>query len=240
MSLRLQIILTIFLTLAAGFAVFCFFYPLATVSGFELRIDGELVAEDTVCSMCEIENLLRQPLDEYAREIASERPELANVSCRIGLNGRIVCSAERKTPIVYVAAPKMYGLTRDRELLPLSAPHGMASIPVISGIQLNGNGLYESVDVQSLKHAMDVIEIMTAVSDRLVREVAQIDFRGDDATALYLRGSDVKVVLGSGDYRDKFIYLDMMLERIKGLPAGELDLRFGRSIIVRNLKSEEV
>lgn len=240
MSLRVQIIIAIVLTVLAGFTVFCFFYPLATVSGYELRVDDEVVVEDTICSLCEVENLLRQPLDEYARQIASERPELACVSCRIGLNGRIICAGELKTPVVYVAAPRIYGLTSDRELLPLSIPSEMESIPVISGVHLDGDRLYESVETPSLKHAMDVIEVMSTVSDRLVGEVAQIDFRNNNATTLYLRGSDVRIILGSGDYREKFIYLDMMLERIKGLPAGELDLRYGRSIIVRNLKSEEV
>jgi len=239
-SLKIQIAVAVILTVIAGFVVFCFFYPLVTVSGLELIVEGETVLSDTVCSMCEIENLFRQPLESFANQIADERPELSSVSCRIGLNGHVICTAKLKRPVVYIAAPEIYGLTRDYELLPLSNTDNVTALPVISGLSVKGGKFFEPIDSPDLKRAVDLIDAMNDASDRLSRGVSQIEFRDGDATVLYIRDSEVRVILGAGEYSEKFVYLDLIFDKLKGLPAGEVDMRFGRSIIVRNLNSKEV
>jgi hypothetical protein len=237
MTLRTQIILSIALGLAAGFIGFCHLYPLMNVSGYLLEIDGEPVGTDARDLLADTmrTNFFRQPLGEYAQALLSEHPELASVKCRMNLKGEVICEGERKRPVAIVCLPEAYGLSSRGEILPLAPGDIMDGLPLVTGVKVPEIEPFAFVSSAELKEALKICDLLRSEYTRIGKAVSQIHFDADRPPVLHFRNTDVRVVIGYGNYRQKLLNLDLILDRLDRLPANELDLRFGRSIIARDL-----
>lgn len=237
MTFRRQVILATILGLAAGFICFCHFYPLLQVSGYRLEIEGvavgvgaDLLSADTMRT-----NFFRQPLCDYSEALLNEHPEFASVNCRMSLKGEVVCEGRRKKPIAIACLPEAYGLTARGELVPLVAGDNLADLPLVTGVRIRDIEPFSLVSSPELQEALKICELLRAKYARISDEISQIDFTSHHSPILYFRNMDVRVIIGRGDYSRKLLHLDMILNRLDEMPAKELDLRYGRSIVARDL-----
>ena len=237
MTLRKQIVLLTTLGLVVGFISFCYFYPLFYVTGYRIIIDGaerEVDIDSLFGAEREI-NLFRQPLRSYAETLLRGMPELSSVTCRINLSGEVVCKGVPKRPIVLVCLPEVYGLSEQGDILPLSSCDKMSDLPLISGIHLKNVRPFYPVSSPKLLEALEICRLIRKRFPDLSDAISQIDFKPDEAPVLYFRNSDVTVIVGRGNYKEKLSRLALVLDRLDRLPAHELDLRFGISIVARKL-----
>ncbi len=237
MTLRKQIILIAILGPAAGFACFCYCYPLVKVSGYCLVVDGVTVGNGAASVHADTAdvNFFRQPLQDYAEALLAEYPEFASVNCRMGLRGEVICDGVRKKPIAVVSMPEVFGMSERGELLPLNLCDVGHPLPLITGIKPQQAEAYSLVSSAKLREAVKICRILSSGYSRIRAELSQIDLASCDSPVMYFRDSNIRVIVGYGDYRQKLHNLNLILDKLRTLPAGELDLRFGRSIVVRDL-----
>jgi len=225
------------LSLTASFAVFCYFYPLITVSGYCMTIDGKPVevAFPKLLDSRADSNLFRQPLDEYSAALLSNMPELESVTCRIDLSGRVVCSGERKSPIALLCLPEMYGVSSRCELLPLKTCSDVSRYPLLTGINIKNVREFKRTTSENLNEAVAMCKLLENEFPKLSGTISQIDFASDEAPVLVMRASGKRIVIGHGNIEKKLTYLNLIVDRLQKAPAREFDLRYGRSIIARDM-----
>jgi hypothetical protein len=236
-TLRVQIILSVVLGLMAGFIVFCHFYPLIRVSGYRLVANGSTIdtgAENLSADTSDA-NFFRQPLADYSTALLGHHPEFSSVNCRMNIWGEVVCEGVSKKPIAIVCLPQVYGLSCLGEILPFSESGETPFLPLVTGVRLKSVEPFTIVSSPELQEALRICRLLRSDYSRIGAAISEIDFGSCDSPLLYFRNSDVRVILGRGNYRQKLASLDLLLNRLEGLPAGELDLRYGRSVIARDL-----
>jgi hypothetical protein len=50
-----------------------------------------------------------------------------------------------------------------------------------------------------------------------------------------MRDTGKRIVIGRGNIEEKLSYLNLIVDRLQKAPAKEFDLRYGRSIIARDM-----
>jgi hypothetical protein len=237
MTLRLQIIILVLLLLAGGFCVFCYFHPLVHPSGYRLMVDGVQESADfSDISGGQLEpNLFRQPFGSMIRSLLVKRPDLSAVCCRVNISGEVVCEARRKKPVAVVYADKLYGVAEGGEILPPEICGDMSALPLISGVRPESVREYTKPRTPRLDIALELCRKLGTEHKRLRNAVSEIDIASAEAPVIYFKRAAVRVIVGPSDFDRKLAYLDRVFERLGSLAAGELDLRFGRSVIAREL-----
>jgi hypothetical protein len=237
MTLRIQVVLSVVLAVSAGFLVYCHFYPLLQVSGYRVLVDGAGVAtgdEDLFANTPE-KNFFRQPLRDFSRALLARHPDFSAVNCHMNIRGEVVCEGVRKKPLAIVCVPEAYGLSAMGELLPLSSCGDVSHLPLVTGVRIEDVEPYKAVTSEDLHEALRLCKLLYSTYDCIGNAISEIDFGSGNSPVLHFRDSDIRVIVGRGSYRQKLSALDMLLDRLEGLPAGELDLRFGRSVVARDL-----
>ncbi len=237
MTLRVQIILSVVLGLMAGFMVFCHFYPLIRVSGYRLVANGTTIgtgAENLFADTSDT-NFFRQPLADCSAALLGHHAEFSSVNCRMNIWGEVVCEGDSKNPIAIVCLPEVYGLSSLGEILPLNESGETPFLPLVTGVRLKGVEPFTIVSSPELQEALRICRLLRSDYSSICDAISEIDFGSCDSPVLYFRNSDVRVIIGRGNYHQKLANLDLLLNRLEGLPAGELDLRYGRSVVARHL-----
>lgn len=230
-------VIAVLLSLTAVFAAFCYFYPLFTVTGYQMIIDGKKVDADfTKLFDSKVDsNLFRQPLDEYSRALLHRMPELKSVTCHIDLSGRVVCKGERKSPIAVICLPEMYGVSSRCELLPIQTCGDVSRYPLLTGISVSKVREFKRTSSSNLTEAVAMCKILETEYPKLGGVISQIDFASADSPVIVMRKTGKRIVIGRGNIEEKLSYLNLIFDRLQNAPAEEFDLRYGRSIIARDM-----
>lgn len=233
----MQIILVVVLGLVTGFIGFCYAYPLVRVTGYQLTVDGRTVGTGAECISADttLDNLFRQSLDDYSDAIIADHPELSSVTCRISLTGEVVCEGKRKRPIALVSLPEVFGVSGRGELLPLSMCEGDATLPLITGARAKNVVPFSVTASRDVFEALEICKLLRSEYQRLYSVVSEINIGAGCSPTLHLRTSSARIIIGYGNYHAKLLVLSRLLDRIRTMPANELDLRFGRSVVARDL-----
>jgi hypothetical protein len=235
--MRVQIILSVVLGLMAGFMAFCHFYPLIRVSGYRLVANGATIGTGAGNLFADTSdtNFFRQPLADYSAALLEHHPEFSSVNCRMNIWGEVVCEGVNKKPIAIVCLPEVYGLSCLGEILPLNKSRQTPFVPLVTGVRLKSVEPFTIASSPELQEALRICRLLRSDYSRIGDAISEIDFGSCDSPVLYFRNSDVRVIVGRGNYHQKLAGLDLLLNRLEGLPAGELDLRYGRSVVARDL-----
>jgi hypothetical protein len=237
LSTRIRIVIAVLLSLTTAFAVFCYFYPLFTVSGYCMIVDGKPVdiAFAKLLDSKADSNLFRQPLDEYATVLLSNMPALESVTCRIDLSGRVVCIGKRKSPIALLCLPEMYGVSSRCELLPLQTCGDVSQYPLLTGISVANVREFKRTTSTNLTEAVAMCKLLESEFPKLSKTISQIDFASKESPVIVMRSTGKRIVIGNGNIEEKLSYLNLIVDRLQKAPAREFDLRYGRSIIARDM-----
>ncbi len=237
MTFRMQITLVVVLGLMTGLIGFCYAYPLVRVTGYQLTVDGQIVGTGAECVFADTSrnNLFRQSLDDYSEAILADHPELSSVTCRISLTGELVCDGKRKTPIALVSLSEVFGVSGRGELLPLSMCEGGSSLPLITGARAENVAPFSITESRDVFEALKICKLLRSEYPRLHSVVSEISVGAGCSPTIHLRTSSVRIIIGYGNYNAKLLVLTRLLDRIRTMPANELDLRFGRSVVARDL-----
>jgi hypothetical protein len=237
MTFRGQIIAAIVLGLIAGLVGFCYAYPLVRVTGYRLTVDDETVGTgaEYVFADTARDNLFRQSLDDYAEAILEDHPELSSVTCRISLDGEIVCDGSRKKPIAFISLPEVFGVSGRGEILPLDMCEDVAHIPIITGFRAEDATPFETISSREVHEALEICKLLRTNYRHLESEISEIDVGPGCPPTLHLRTSGVRIIIGYSNYDEKLHVLMRLIDRIRTMPANVLDLRFGRSVVASDL-----
>lgn len=201
-----------------------------TVDGKEVDVDLSELVDANADS-----NLFRQPLDEFSKALLHKMPALKSVTCRIDLSGRVVCNGERKSPIALICLPEMYGVSSRCELLPLKTCGDVSKYPLLTGIDVAHVREFKCAASGGLAEAVALCKLLEDDFPKLSRAVSQIDFASDESPVIVMRESGKRVVIGHGNIEEKLSYLSLIADRLQMAPEREFDLRYGRSIIARDI-----
>ena len=233
----MQIILSVILGLIAGFMAFCHFYPLIRVSGYRLVANEITIGTGADCLFADTSdtNFFRQPLSDYSAALLGHHTQFSAVNCRMNIWGEVVCEGISKKPIAIVCLPEVYGLSSLGEILPLNESRETPFLPLVTGVRLKGAEPFTIVSSPELLEALRICRLLRSDYSRIGEAISEIDFGSLDSPVLYFRNSSVRVIVGRGNYYQKLAGLDLLLNRLERLPARELDLRYGRSVVARDL-----
>ena len=236
MTRRTQIALFALIAVAACGACGLYFFPLVNVTGYQFKVvsTSELFEVPWLVDSTSAANLFRQPLEDMSQALLDSFPEFSEVNCRINLSREVVCECSTKKPIALICLPQVCGLTSRCEIIPLQNCGDVESLIIITGLELDCVRDFEPVMSTELHRAISICDLLNTHFPNLNNMISQMDFGSNSAPVLYFRDSNVRAVIGMGNYEEKFRYLSGMIELLPFVPVSDLDFRFGRSVVARD------
>ena len=143
----------------------------------------------------------------------------------------------RKRPILLINLDRLYGLTKNKEIIPLQGLNQEVDLPILSGISVNRIDFYRETDIPELRKALDFYQTVLALDSTFLGKISELDLSLAGNLVLYLLPSGLRVVMGAGEYQPR---LARLMEVLKMEPDLEklslIDLRFENQAIVKNRK----
>jgi len=234
-----QIILLFLITLVGGLLAIAHLTTIVEANTLELR-EGTNVVSSVHYSSTGNVNLLRIPLSCLADSLLCEYPQYESVRCRFDFNGNVVCDAERVRPVALISAPEVYGLTSRAELVPAVEIGESTHLPLITGLKIGKAKAYHTVNSRGVRSSLELLEAIEDFDPELHHMISQVDYSGDIAPVIILRSSECRIMFGKGDRRGKIKRLAAVAGNLDKLGVHRIDLRFGRSLVVKNKHQDGV
>jgi len=227
-----------------GAAVFGFqkAYSMAThLSLFRLRevaIRGNrVVSEDRIRSLAQLvveRNIFEADLAEAATRILRE-PMVKAVRLSRKLPDRIEISIKEREPIALLARERLYGVDRERVLLPSFPPDSMPDLPIFTSIgrdTTKPGGVLQSV---RLKEGIELLDEIRKRDPGLITVISEIHLGSREGLTLYLINGGMNVKWGRGDFGRKIATLRAALNQIPSTRRFPrvLDMRFEGQVVAR-------
>lgn len=150
------------------------------------------------------------------------------------LPDKIKIILQRKRPVLLVNLDQLYGLTVEKEIIPLKNISRRWDIPILSGVHLKSINFYRKLDLPEINRAVDLYKAVQEVDSTFLDRISELDLSNQQNLVLYLLPSGVKVMLGSGYYKHRIARLMAILKTeddYKNLSW--VDLRFENQGVVK-------
>ena len=210
------------------------------------RIPAEEITEKL--NACLDENIFRLDLDEVESKL-KEDIRIRDLRVERRLPGCILVEVEEKVPLLWVNLPSrgshrknlgLYGLSIDREIIPLSRNDLSEDLPIVSGIKIKkreskSNPIpepYRRWPNPKAQRALEFYGCVTEIDPASSEIIAEIHVDDQLCVTLHLLPG-IKVMMGHDDFERKW-------RRVKTVLAGEekageltcLDLRFDGQVVL--------
>jgi cell division protein FtsQ len=150
------------------------------------------------------------------------------------LPDKIKIILQRKKPVLLINLDQLYGLTLEKEIIPLKDINRKWDIPILSGVQLKSINFYRKVDLPEINRAIDLYRAVQEVDSKFLDRISELDLSNRHNLVLYLLPSGVKVMLGSGDYKCRIARLMAILKTEEDYNnLSWVDLRFENQGVVK-------
>jgi cell division septal protein FtsQ len=245
-----------FLGLAAVILIFSGAYIFAChssgflVSEIKIRGNSRIPADEITEKLkaCLDENIFRLDVDEVEGELKKDI-RIRDLRVERRLPGCILVETEEKAPLLWVNLSArgshrknlgFYGLSIDREIIPLSRNDLSEDLPIVSGIEIKKGGSksnpipepYRRWSNPKAQRALEFYGCVTGIDPASSELLAEIHVDDQLCVTLYLL-SGIKVMMGHDDFEKKW-------RRVKTVLAGEektgeltcLDLRFDDQVVL--------
>ena len=218
-----------------GIVIFLTNFP-----GFQLRtiqVEGnQKVSCSDMLKLCPFklgDNLFRIDIGKAKRQILSE-PRVEYVYAKRKFPCQIVLRIKEKKPCLAINLDNMYGLTHNREIIPMDEN---LNLPVISGIETNKTKLYNKLDNEKVNLALFLRNLLTVIDKDMLDLISEIDLKQKSEVNLYLVPNGTRIYLGWGDFENKLARLSLVLKEEKTIDGIDyVDLRFKSQAIVRRFE----
>jgi len=146
---------------------------------------------------------------------------------------QILIDVFKKKPVFLVNLDDIYGLTENKEIIPLFEKGQTYSYPIITGLRLSSFNFYRQMTDRRIDLATRIYQAIKEVDPALFANISEISLRDVKNPVLFLLPYGVRVILGTGNYllktkRLKSILAQEDLEEIK-----TIDLRFKSQALVK-------
>jgi cell division septal protein FtsQ len=174
-----------------------------------------------------IENGIREDLNISRVRLMRKFPNSINIEL------------QRKKPVFLINLDQLYGLTGEKEIIPLEGLKGRLDLPILSGVSLGRINFYQEVDIPQIRKVIEFYQAILDVDSAFLGKISELDFSFPGNLILYLFPSGLRVAMGSGDYKRRIARLMEVLEREEDLKnLSWIDLRFENQAVVKNKKSQ--
>lgn len=174
-----------------------------------------------------IENGIRKDLSVSGVRLMRKFPDGINLELK------------RKKPIFSINLDQLYGLTKDKEIIPLEGLNGRLDLPILSGVSLARINFYQEVDIPEIQQVIEFHQAILDVDSAFLGKISELDFSLPENLILYLFPSGLRVAMGSGDYKRRIARLTEVLKRETDLKKlSRIDLRFENQAVVKKRKSQ--
>jgi cell division protein FtsQ len=159
---------------------------------------------------------------------------LSQVRVMRKLPDKIKIILQRKKPALLVNLDQLYGLTLEKEIIPLKDINRKWDIPILSGVHLKSINFYREVNVPEINKAVDLYRAVQEVDSKFLDRISELDLSNRHNLVLYLLPSGVRVMLGSGDYKRRIARLMAILKMEDDYKKlSWVDLRFENQGVVK-------
>lgn len=212
------------------------------------RIDiqgNHKVSEKVILQKAKIElgtNIFRMDLDRTEEHIKEDK-RIKGVRVKRKVPDQILIDVEEKKPALWINLPEgLYGLSPDREIIPLEEEDLDLDLPVVSGLaslpvfrkKKQSVKSYTPWPNRKAKLALDVYNALLEEDLSFMESISEINL-GDEANLiLYLVPGGTQVNLGKDDLKKKLRRLRAILryeEKLESLAC--IDLRFKDQVVLR-------
>jgi hypothetical protein len=212
--------------LAGGYALAA--YDVLTVRGIEIRGSEKLTPDQVPVSLgvdlFEVD--LRDVVDSLSRI-----DYIGRAAARFDIRGRLIVTVTEKSPLCYLYNGRLWGLSAQSEVLPLTQCAQAGSLPIVRGGAVQPEP-YRELDAPTYHVAADLLNLLRVRYPQLYAEVSEVVI-DDGQLRLILKPGSVVVDVGTGDYRRKIDMLELVLANNSN-PALNIDLRFDKLAILKN------
>jgi cell division protein FtsQ len=159
---------------------------------------------------------------------------LSRVRVMRKLPDKIEISLQRKKPVLLINLDQLYGLTQDKEIIPLENFNRGWDIPILSGVHLKSINFYREMDIPEIQRAIDFYQAVREVNSTFMERISELDLSNSDNLILYLLPSGLKAIMGASDYKRRIARLMAILEMEEDLKKLScVDLRFENQGVVK-------
>jgi cell division protein FtsQ len=181
-------------------------------------------------------NILRIDTRKVENDI-KKNLTLSQVKVKRRFPDKIEIKLQRKSPIFLINLDQLYGLTQNKEIIPLKGFGSMLDLPILSGVYLGCINFYREVDIPEIQRAIEFYHATLDVDSTFLSKISELDLSFSDNLVLHLLPSGLRIMMGSEDYRRKIARLMAILEVESKLEQiSWVDLRFENQGIVKNKK----
>ena len=189
-------------------------------------------------------NIFRMDLGKIHDRIKEDK-RIKEVWVKRKLPDRLLIEVEEKKPALWINLPEgLYGLSWDREIIPLQEEDFHRDLPVVSGFSspaLSGRLSmvpYQQWSSPMAKLALDFYDTVLEEDSGFAEIISEINLQDEDNLVLYLIPRATRVNMGKGSFKTKLKRLKAILnyeEKTEGLAC--IDLRFKDQVVLRKSSS---
>jgi cell division protein FtsQ len=189
-------------------------------------------------------NIFRMDLGKIHDRIKEDK-RIKEVWVKRKLPDRLLIEVEEKKPALWINLPEgLYGLSWDREIIPLEEEDFHRDLPVVSGFSspsLSGRQSmvpYQQWSSAPAKLALDFCNTVLEEDSGFGEIISEINLQDEDNLVLYLIPRAIRVNMGKGSFKTKLKRLKAILnyqEKTEGLAS--IDLRFKDQVVLRKSSS---